>query len=228
MINGGGVWGAAPGSPQEWGLGQRPNSSPQELGFKGLAPCTWGTIIPRMSLHGAEPQWGLGQRPRGVRGAAPMPSAGARDRRTRGCKKIVTLFACNDCVAFSLPSLCEECPGESCIWGRIPMGQVLSLFIVVLFRAAIYIAVALFLMTISCLVRRCRARRDARPNQRPDDPESPATNPTPGSPKAAEDKGWNAAGSVSLQVPPPIHSPLPGGNHQAGSSPPGPPPDHQV
>ncbi|KAF8334613.1 uncharacterized protein EI90DRAFT_3014888 [Cantharellus anzutake] len=75
-----GVWGAAPGSPQEWGLGHCPNSSPQEQGFKGLAPCTWGTIITRMSLHGAEPQWGLGQRPRGVRGAAPMPSAGARDR----------------------------------------------------------------------------------------------------------------------------------------------------
>ncbi|KAF8314157.1 uncharacterized protein EI90DRAFT_3294343 [Cantharellus anzutake] len=75
-----GVWGAAPGSPQEWGLGQCPKSSPQEQGFKGLAPCTWGTIITRMLLHGAEPQWGLGQRPRGVRGAAPMPSAGARDR----------------------------------------------------------------------------------------------------------------------------------------------------
>ncbi|KAF8334614.1 uncharacterized protein EI90DRAFT_3049552, partial [Cantharellus anzutake] len=40
-----------------------------------------------MSLHGAEPQWGLGQRPRGVQGTAPMPSTGARVRRTCGCAR---------------------------------------------------------------------------------------------------------------------------------------------
>src|SRR6266446_759868 len=34
-----GGFGAQPqGSPQEWGLGQRPNSPLQEQGFKGLAP----------------------------------------------------------------------------------------------------------------------------------------------------------------------------------------------
>ncbi|KAF8318333.1 uncharacterized protein EI90DRAFT_3293280 [Cantharellus anzutake] len=80
MTNGAGFGAQPQGSPQEWGSGQGPDGPPQEQGFKGLAPCTWGTVITRMSLHGAEPQWGLGQRPRGVRGAAPMPSAGARDR----------------------------------------------------------------------------------------------------------------------------------------------------
>ncbi|KAF8314892.1 uncharacterized protein EI90DRAFT_3022152 [Cantharellus anzutake] len=108
MIGGAGFGVQPQGSPQEWGSGQGPDGPPQEQGFKGLAPW-WGfgaqpQALRRSGAWGNAPialrrsrgsrgwplhkgnnnnkdniAWGLGQRPRGVRGTAPMPSAGARD-----------------------------------------------------------------------------------------------------------------------------------------------------